>query len=117
MAKLRNGLEHRWGDRVCLNMQVVVSTAALARSHGCLKNLSLSGALVKADQELRLHAIVEVHILLPTPQARIAVVKAHVARKVTEGAGIEWFEFAPQTIKDLLRDPAVCFPARRMADP
>jgi hypothetical protein len=84
-----------------------VSAAALARVGGCMKNLSLSGALLKSDCELRLHSIVEVHIELPSPLPRIAVVKAHVSRKLKEGVAIEWCEFAPAIVKDLLRSPSV----------
>ena len=83
MAHIRNGLEHRWGARVPVNIPVRVSAAALARVDGCMKNLSLSGALMKADCDLRLHTLIEVHIELPPPSPRVAVVKAHVRRPWT----------------------------------
>jgi PilZ domain len=111
MARLRNGLEHRWGERVCVNIPVRVSAAAQARAGGCVKNLSLSGAFMKSDCELRLHALIEVRIRLPPPASCSAVVEAHVSRKIDEGVGIEWCEFAPSIVKDLLRDPSVRFPA------
>jgi hypothetical protein len=107
--RLGNGMEHRWGERVRVNIPVHVSAAALAGFDGCMKNLSLSGALMKADCELRLHSLIEVHIELPTPP-RAAVLKAHVSRKLKEGVGIEWCEFAPTIVKDLLRSPSVRFP-------
>jgi len=74
-----------------------------------MRNLSLSGALVKADCELRLHSLIEVHIELP-PSPRAAVLMAHVSRKLKEGVGIEWCEFAPIIVKDLLRSPSVRLP-------
>jgi hypothetical protein len=107
--RLGNGMEHRWGERVRVNIPVHVSATALAGVDGCMRNLSLSGALVKADCELRLHSLIEVHIELP-PSPRAAVLMAHVSRKLKEGVGIEWCEFAPIIVKDLLRSPSVRLP-------
>jgi hypothetical protein len=110
MVRLGNGMEHRWGERVRVNIPVHVSAAAVAGFGGCMKNLSLSGALVKSACELRLHSLIEVHIELPSPSPCIAIVKAHVSRKLKEGVGIEWCEFAPTIVKDLLRSPSGRFP-------
>jgi hypothetical protein len=68
-----------------------------------MKNLSLSGALMKSDCDLRLFSLIEVSIALPAPASRTAVIRAHVARKLKDGVGIEWHEFAPAIIKDLVR--------------
>jgi hypothetical protein len=106
MAYFGNGLDHRWGQRVDVNIPVRVSAAALAKVDGCVKNLSLSGALMEADCELRLHALIEIRIDLPPP-SRTAVLVAHVSRKLNEGVGIEWCDFAPKIVKDLLRNPSV----------
>jgi hypothetical protein len=40
----------------------------------------------------------------------VAVIKARVSRKLQEGVGIEWCEFAPTIVKDLLRSPQVRLP-------
>ena len=109
MAYFGNGLDHRWGERFGVNIPVRVSAAALASVNGCVRNLSLSGALMESDCELRLHALIEVRIELPPPTSRTAVLVAHVSRKLNEGVGIEWCEFAPKIVKDLLRDPSVRF--------
>jgi PilZ domain len=87
-----------------------VSAAALAGIDGCMKNLSLSGALMRSDCDLRIHTLIEVRIELPPPSPCAVVVKAHVSRKLKEGVGIEWCEFAPNIVKDLLRSPSVRFP-------
>ena len=107
MMHIANRLEHRWGERILVNIPVSVSAAALVRVDGCVKNLSLSGALMRSDRELRLHALIKVHIELPPPASRAAVLEAHVSRKFDEWVGIEWCEFAPNIVKGLLRDPAV----------
>jgi PilZ domain len=94
---------------MAVHLSVYVS--ATADEVACvIKNLSLSGALVKSDCELSLHTLIDVRIALPPPSSRTAVVKAHVSRKLQEGVGIEWCEFAPTIVKDLLRSPLIRFP-------
>jgi hypothetical protein len=110
MARLVNGLEHRWGERVRVNIPVHMSSPALDGIDACMKNLSLSGALMKSDCDLRLNTLIEVRIELPPPSPGVAVVMAHISRKLKEGIGIEWCEFAPTVVKDLLRSPTIRFP-------
>ena len=110
MAHRYHGTESRWGDRVNVNIPVHVSVDALADADGCMKNLSLSGALVKADVDLGLHSLIEVSIKMPLPSQRAEAVTAYVSRKVKEGVGIEWCEFAPSVVKDLLRSPSIPLP-------
>ena len=103
MSYRTNGLEHRWGARARVNIPVRVGTTALTVEDAYMKNLSLSGAFVKSDRDLRLHALIEVSIALPPPYPHTARIKAHVVRKIGEGVGIEWSEFAPRVIKDLMQ--------------
>jgi hypothetical protein len=103
MRFLGNGLEHRWGERVSVNIPVRVVANELTAGNGCLRNLSLSGAFVKADSDLPLNTLIEVSIALPPPSTRTAVIKALVSRKFKDGVGIEWYEFAPNIIRALLR--------------
>ena len=107
MTHIANRLEHRWGERVSVNIPVRVSAPGLVRVDGCVKTLSVSGALMRSECELRLHALIEIHIELPPPASRAAVLEAHVSRKFNEWVGIEWCQFAPNIVKGLLRDPAV----------
>jgi hypothetical protein len=111
MAHSQIGLEHRWGERVRVNLPVHVSANALAEVDGCMKNLSLSGALLQADCELRLHTLIALRIELPPPLSAAAL-NAHVSRKLNQDVGIEWCDFAPKIVKDLLRAPSVRFPPR-----
>jgi hypothetical protein len=103
MSYSGTGLEHRWGERIRVNIPVRVEAPALPGANGCMTNLSLSGALMKSDCDLRLHTLIEVSMALPAPSTRTAVIKAHVSRKFKEGVGIEWYEFAPNIIRYLLR--------------
>jgi hypothetical protein len=103
MTYLGNGLDHRWGERVRVNIPVRVESNQLTEANGRMQNLSLSGAFVQSDSNLRLNTLIEVSIALPPPSTRTAVIKALVSRKLSDGVGIEWHEFAPNIIRALLR--------------
>jgi hypothetical protein len=98
-----NGSEQRWGARIRVDIPVQVSAQPLTATDGTLKNLSLSGALLKADVALQLHALIEVKIKPPAASQPASVVIAHVSRKYKDELGLEWCDFAPSVIKDLLR--------------
>jgi hypothetical protein len=108
LAYPENRVEHRWGDRIPVSVPVHVTAPAVAGIDACLENLSLSGALINAGCDLRLHMVIEVHIALPaTSQRTDGVVKAYVSRKLARGMGIEWCQFAPTIVKTLLRSASV----------
>jgi hypothetical protein len=110
MASRWHGKESRWGERVNVNIPVHVSADALAGADGCMKNLSLSGALMKADVDLRLHSLVKVSIKAASPLQHAEAITGYVSRKLKEGVGVEWCEFAPSIVKDLLRSPSIPLP-------
>lgn len=102
------GNGHRWGQRIAVDIPVQVAANDSPAIHGHLKNLSLSGALMEADHELRLHAYIAVTINRPEKKDRDAMrVMARVTRKCKDAVGLEWCEFAPNDVKDLLRSPSI----------
>ena len=108
MEKRWHGDESRWGDRVRVNIPIQVSADAVTGADGCMKNLSLSGALVKADVDLGLNALI--HVSIKMPSQRAAAIAAYVCRKAGGDVGVEWCEFAPAVVKDLLRSPSIRLP-------
>ena len=110
MAHILNGLEHRWGERVRVDIPVRLLAHGRDAAHGHIKNLSLSGALLRSQQELVLPLLIEVHIEPAFQSGTACVVKARVSRMVTYGVGIEWCDFAPIVVKDLLRSPSLRLP-------
>lgn len=98
-----NELEHRWGESFLLALPVHLAVNAVSGIDARLKNLRLSGALIEADYALRIHTVIE--IKLPTPLANRPVpnIKAYVIRKLNAGVEIEWRDFAPQAINELLK--------------
>jgi hypothetical protein len=109
MDKRWHGKESRWGDRVRVNIPVQISANALS-ADGFMQNLSLSGALLKADVDLGMHALIQVNIETSSPSPRTATIAAYVSRKTRQGIGVEWCEFAPTIVKDLLRSPTIPLP-------
>jgi hypothetical protein len=110
MTDQLTGDEHRWGQRIAVDIPVKLATQASPAFHGHLKNLSLSGALLEADHELRLHAHVEVNIKLPETRHNAIRIMARVTRPLDGAAGVEWREFAPDAVRDLLRSPSIRLP-------
>jgi PilZ domain len=107
MSKSMNIVEHRWGERVPVSIPVRVAAQTLVGIGGRLKNISLSGALMRANVELRLNSVIDISIKLPSPATGDAVIMAHVTRKANQDVGIEWSEFAPTAVKEWLRSPSI----------
>jgi hypothetical protein len=100
------GTARRWGERIAVDIPVDVTADGSPTIHAHLKNLGLSGALVTTDHALPLHAYIEISIK-PQETARDAVrVMARVTRQLEGGVGVEWCEFAPNVVTDLLRSPS-----------
>jgi PilZ domain len=110
MTKQMTGGGHRWGQRIAVDIPVLLAACALPAIRGHLKNLSLSGALVETDQELPLHGYIEISVKLGEMGESTTTVMARVTRYVKGAVGVEWCEFAPRTVKDLLRSPSVRTP-------
>ena len=102
--KSANRLEHRRGERHEVSFPILVDAGVEVKGvKGCVRNLSLSGALVTSDCDWRLNTLIEVGIRMPPPSTRTTIVRAIVSRKLQDGVGIEWYEFAPKVVEELLR--------------
>jgi hypothetical protein len=110
MTKQLTGSGHRWGQRIAVDTPVQVAACTLPAIHGRLKNLSLSGALMETDHELPLHAYIAISVRLPEMGDSATTVMARVTRQLKDAVGVEWYEFAPRTVRDLLRSPCVRIP-------
>jgi hypothetical protein len=97
-------MEHRWGERVQVDFPVRVIAHRFSVRDGRLADLSVSGALVKAEFEARVLSRIQVAIDSPLwPKHDSPIVEAYVARRYKHEFGIEWCEFAPRAISELLR--------------
>jgi hypothetical protein len=97
-------MEHRWGERVQVDFPVRVTALRFSVREGRLGDLSVSGAWVKAELDARLLSRIQVAIILPLwSKHEPPLVEAYVTRKLKGGFGLEWCEFAPAPVSDLLR--------------
>jgi hypothetical protein len=97
-------MEHRWGERVRVDIPVRITGHPFTVRTGRLSNLSVSGAFIRADLDVRPLSRILVAIDLPhRPKRDAPQIPAFVARKLKDGIGIEWCEFKPQAINRLLQ--------------
>ncbi len=97
-------MEQRWGQRLQVNLPVRVSSHAFSMREGRLTDLSVSGAHLTVDLGLRVWSRVEVTVVLPSRSKYHApALQAFVTRKGRDEFGIEWCEFAPPAVRELLR--------------
>lgn len=97
-------MELRLGTRVTISLPVRIIRARAAVAIGRMLNASLSGAYIETSVPLSLLARLDV-VCKPvcTERADCPGVPAYVTRVGRNGVGVEWFEFAPATIRQLMR--------------
>ena len=122
-------MEHRWGERVGVDIPVRLTAQPFFVRDARLTNLSLSGAFINAGFDLRVLSRIQVVIELPLLfKHATPIIAAYVTRKFRDGIGVEWCEFAPQAVIQLIRSsspslaharragaPAAAAPARASA--
>ena len=97
-------MEHRWGRRIALKIPVRLATDGGAPMLGQMTNVSISGAFVETPRPMPLWTQIEVEVLLRHHSAsrKPERVAAHVTRQSSGGAGIEWCDLAPPSVRVLL---------------
>jgi hypothetical protein len=97
-------MEHRWGERIKVDIQVQIAAPPLSLRPAQIANLSLSGACIKADYDLRALSRVEVVIAIPLkPGGDTSRISAYVTRNNKGGIGVEWCEYAPPVVNELMQ--------------
>jgi len=96
-------MEHRWGERFAVRMTVELSSSSSPPVAGSLENVSASGAFVRTDESGPPRGPVAV-ILRQGDSGRVRAVRlaAYVVRETEGGVGIEWCEFAPRAVRELM---------------
>jgi PilZ domain-containing protein len=103
MAQRAHAIEHRWGERVRVDIPFQVTAHTVSGIDGLVMNLSLSGALIRANCDFRLNSLIEIRIQLPDPSECQVLLRAYVARKRGSDVGIEWCDFAATAVKEWFR--------------
>jgi len=100
-------MEHRWGERVRVDLPVHITAHPFSVRQGRLTNLSVSGASIRADFDLRLLSRIQVVIDLPhRARSEAPSIDAYVTRSSKTSFGIEWCEFSPPVISEMLANLA-----------
>lgn len=96
-------MEHRWGERVAVDIPVQVSVPPLLIGTGRVLNLSISGAWISGNFDLPplARAIVIFDLGIGGVQETLPLA-CYVARVHAGGMGVEWRELAPQIVSDLM---------------
>lgn len=97
-------MEHRWGKRIALKTPVRLITGAGEFMLGQMTDVSISGAFLQTPRPLPLGARVEVEVILRHHHVgrNLERVAAHVTRRASDGAAIEWCDLAPRSVRVLL---------------
>ena len=96
-------MEHRWGERVAVRLTVELSCGSSAPIAGALENVSASGAFVRTRGPRPPRGPVQVLLSgCGSGRRRAARLGAYIVRETDSGVGIEWSEFAPAAIRELI---------------
>jgi hypothetical protein len=96
--------ERRWGPRIQVDLPVRLELPAGRLENGRMRNLSLSGALIECSAELPTFTTMRVEIRTEAPGVPETIqLGARVVRAEHPCLGIEWRDFAPQALADLLK--------------
>ena len=98
-------MEHRWGERVTLDCPAWVVLPDGSSAQGCVRNASISGALIATAMRLPVYTTVTVIVSTTTgPRRRTIELPACVVRIATEGIAVEWRDMGVPTLISLLRE-------------
>lgn len=73
---------------------------------GRVLNVSASGALIRGVMQVPVHTQVLVQIDAPSRLAGRISLAGEIVRITGDGFAVEWSEFAPQALRDLVREAA-----------
>ncbi len=113
-------MERRWGNRVVLDETVAVKRDGQIIGVACLHELSLSGAFLRTPW--RLPQLARLSLEVPHADRRgqkdskrasarrrlhddeDRVIEAFVVRHCADGVGLEWRDFAPPGVAELMEE-------------
>lgn len=98
-------MEHRWGERVTLDSAAWLVQPDGSTVRGCVRNASISGALIATEARLPVYSMVTVIVLTTTgPRRRSIELPACVVRTAPDGIAVEWRDMGVPTLISLLRE-------------
>jgi hypothetical protein len=97
-------MEHRWGERFTIDLAVKIAPWGHAVRPARLIDLSISGGAIRISTDIR--PLTRLQVALAPPNRfphPIPVVTAYVTRKFGDCIGVEWSEFAPGPVREVLK--------------
>lgn len=105
-------MEHRWGERLRVNLSVTVRDSNGWTAVARIRDVSISGAFLECHHKFGTATWVTINF---GHGAEATGIEAFIARWTRDGLGIEWCDFAPRVVVELLRSGTA--PGRRVANP
>lgn len=106
-------MEHRWGQRVPLEMPIRVEVGGRPMGRGILRNASISGAFIETALELPVFSSLAIVLPPMYPQAAMGLkLPACIVRKVLAGFAVEWRNMACPDIVSLVENASASNMAR-----
>ena len=98
-------MDHRWGHRINLDVPIRVMHPAMSScGDGRLSNVSLGGALIITSLDSNVGARIQISIPIDLGGTTYeSVIDAYLVRRSDTALAIEWAEFAPTDVVDLVR--------------
>jgi hypothetical protein len=97
-------MEHRWGNRIELQLPVMIVTESGQRGFGLLRNFSSSGAYIETTLPLSPLTLIEVALHSPVGSSNQGLsLSGFVVRRDPCGLGIEWSDVAGIAASDVIR--------------
>ncbi|MEO8308788.1 MAG: PilZ domain-containing protein [Pseudomonadota bacterium] len=102
MSAPRPDMDHRWGARSPVHLDIRLVCQPGAITAGWLENVSISGTFVRTKLVVPLLSPVRVIVVDRLPLGRRSIeLPAYVIRRDREGMGLEWSNLAPRTLQRL----------------
>jgi hypothetical protein len=97
-------MEHRWGERKRVDFPTRIATRhSVLIGAGRFSDLSASGGFIAGTFSVRSLSQVQVSVVSASPLREAILLAAYVSRKCSSGVGVEWCDFAPMAVTELLR--------------
>jgi hypothetical protein len=96
-------MEHRWGQRVTLEVPVRLYFDDAALGRGLLRNVSISGALIETSLEIPVFSNLVVALAeIGAAKLQIHELAATVVRRLPAGLAVEWRDMACPAVVALM---------------
>ena len=107
-------MEHRWGTRAPVDIDVQILAAPASAGWGRLRDISISGGFI--ETALRVPALSALDLTVQAAgRTAVRVLHAVVVRSDVDGVGVEWLDDESDVIAALMQEAATWTAPRHAA--